>query len=163
VRNAPRASTLNVSRELGRISGPYDALEAGGRAGGRQAHSRPKRIIDNNLPLCRALTKHLSNRRSPRQALLLMGRSPRWKGKLPSHETVYDWIYRSEDTSLKKYLTRPHRYRGRRESPKKPHEMGLMDMIITRPEEVHNRLISGHWEGDSGLRTKQQKLHRYPR
>lgn len=67
------------------------------------------------------------------------------------HETIYNYIYRSEgqEKQLHEYLVRQHRKR-RPWYGRCLYRRGISDRvsISQRPEEINNRSIFGHWETD---------------
>lgn len=139
-----------ISRELSRNSTPqgYRAAAAESEARLKQLRRRcRRRVIDQDLTLQADLAQLLQDRRSPRQALLILRRRNR-RRRLPCIETVYAWLYRLDDQTLKAYLTRPHRHRGRRTVSSTHGRITRMVPLSKRPVEADRRRVVGHWEGD---------------
>ena len=72
------------------------------------------------------------------------------EGRQPiSHESIYAWIYRSEQKKQKmhRFLLRSHATRGRR---KRTHRGQIKERVslAERPPEVLERSQAGHWEAD---------------
>ncbi len=148
-------SKSTISRELKRNSSPeyklYLSHRAHGRAEGRreQASGRPRLKNDR---IASYVMARLKEGWSPE---LIAGRiAIDHPGLSISHEAIYQYIYHpdTEDRQeLIRYLRRAHRKRrskgiGRKERKTKiPNRVS----IELRPPSVENRLLFGHWEGDS--------------
>jgi IS30 family transposase len=66
-----------------------------------------------------------------------------------SHQTIYSYIrHPSRAHLLKKYLRRKGRKPRNRQLDAKRERIKNMKLIGQRPQEVENREIPGHWEGD---------------
>ncbi len=65
------------------------------------------------------------------------------------HETIYRYIYAQEDKNL--FYLLPYKKPRRHRRYQRIHRSKYLDAkrIQTRPEEVNNRQIFGHWEGDT--------------
>jgi IS30 family transposase len=146
-------SISTVGREVYRncADGEYLAVEAHKKASKRQAYSHaPKAKIICNVEMKSLIHAKLSIRWSPKQI-------SQWLLKTHymqvSHETIYQYIYVQTKGELKKELISYLRQRKpRRQSRKLETEKRgtIPDMISIhqRPEEVADRAIPGHWEGD---------------
>lgn len=148
------ASTL--SRELGRQEGAaYAARLAGERYLLRRKSSVRRRRIVEGGELFQSIRDDLVLYRwSPQQiAAKLRSMHPDDPTQRASHETIYAAIYAHPRGGLKKELVealrqhKPTRGLRRTTAAKRtwvPEEL----RIVHRPEEVTQRLIPGHWEGD---------------
>lgn len=89
------------------------------------------------------------------------------------HETIYNYVFNSEDgkkKNLKQYLTRGHRYR-RKWYARRSYRRGIPDRVSLdlRPKRINNRSQFGHWEIDSvegkahkkGIHTFLERKTRY--
>ena len=71
-----------------------------------------------------------------------------------SHESIYSYIYVLPRGALRKSLTqalRKHHIQRRKKGVRKPGKLGAIQNYLSieeRPEEVADRIIPGHWEGD---------------
>jgi len=76
--------------------------------------------------------------------------SGRWKtktGKIISHETIYQFVYKYHPHLVKLHFRRKgKKYQHKR---KEKYQINNRRMIDERPEEVELREIMGHWEGDT--------------
>lgn len=143
-----------ISRELRRNGhkGSYSAIVAGEKAKERR-HRRPRKLF-NNRRLLSYVHGYLKKRWSPEQ---ISGRLARMFGKdsqyFISHEAIYASIYalpRGElRTSLIAALRQSHKSRKPR-SRGKDRRGQIPDLVSIheRPQEVQDRLMPGHWEGD---------------
>ncbi len=148
------ASTL--SRELGRQEHlGYVAGRAGQRYQLNRKRSIRRRKIVEGTELFQSIRDDLVLYRwSPQQiAAKLRGMHPDDPSQRASHETIYAAIYAHPRGGLKKELVdalrqhKPRRGLRRTTAAKRswvPEEL----RIVNRPEEVAERLIPGHWEGD---------------
>jgi IS30 family transposase len=145
-----------VSREIkrGRLaSGRYSATH--GQAVAREHAERPKACkLAPGTALHDRVQADLQLRYSPEQ---IAGRLRRDFPDDPEmwvhHETIYQALYVQSRGALKRDLTaglrtgrirrKPHRKTGERRG-----RIPGMVMIADRPEEVAERLVPGHWEGD---------------
>lgn len=156
VAQAIQRAPSTVSRELTRQhTSPitYRAVPAHQRAQ-RRAHQRRKPRTLMVHPRLRAAVLHLlAQRWSPEQiAHGLPQRYPDDPTMRISHEAIYTYLYVLPRGALKRelarYLRRRHRFR-------RPHKVRLSSRPIQdlvsideRPEEVADRTVPGHWEGD---------------
>jgi IS30 family transposase len=145
-----------VSREISRgrlSSGGYSAKH--GQAVARGNAERPKECkLAPGTALHDRVQADLRLRYSPEQ---IAGRLRRDFPEDPEmwvhHETIYQALYIQSRGALKRELTtglrtgrirrKPHRKTGERRG-----QIPDMVMIADRPEEVAERLVPGHWEGD---------------
>lgn len=146
-----------VSREVGRHGGrrQYRALKAHRRAG-RWARRPKEGKLAENPHLARAVIAGLERHWSPQQiAARLRMEHPSDPSKQVSHETIYRALYVQGRGALRKELTRALRTGRARRRPKGPNpgrgKCGMIkDMVLIseRPQEVEDRAVPGHWEGD---------------
>lgn len=149
-------SPSTLSRELRRQEGcAYAAAQAAQRCRLRRKSSVRKRKIIEGGALFQRIRDHLVLYRwSPQQiAAKLRDMHPDDPTQRVSHETIYASIYAHPRGGLKKELvealrqSKPTRGRRRTTAAKRtwvPEEL----RIVHRPEEVQQRLVPGHWEGD---------------
>ena len=146
-----------VSREVRRCTSTpsviYRAVTGQGLA--RWNARRPKtRIIDTNSDLHTAVVAGLKKRWSPEQiSNKLRCDYPNDEDMRVSPETIYTWFYLLPKGELKTQLLKALR-RGRvnrvaraRIPSKRVHITGMVS-IDERPDEVADRKVPGHWEGD---------------
>ncbi len=145
-----------VSRELARHHASpvtYRAVRAHQRAQ-RWAHRpRKPRKLAVQSRLRRAVFTLLAQRWSPEQiARGLLQRYPAEPTMRISHEAIYTYLYVLPRGTLKRELTRYLRQRHRFRRPHKvrliPRPIQDIVSIETRPAEVADRTVPGHWEGD---------------
>ena len=145
----PASAATAQSRRWG--NGMYLARKADLRA--RQLHQKPRvqRKLVPGTSLWESVLGHLRRRLSPAQIASTLARMP--TPVRISHETLYATFYampRGElRASVLKLLRRKRPHRGAR-SPER-HQRPFLDamtLIDQRPEEVDQRLVPGHWEGD---------------
>ncbi|SQI25701.1 transposase for insertion sequence element [Corynebacterium renale] len=161
-------SASSIAREIRRnrsAEGPYRAETAQLKACARRLRPKlPKLLADKRLweYVCNGLRAQWS----PEQiAHRLPVDFPDDKDMRISHETIYDAFYLQSKGKLSELgLTLP---RGRKKRKKRlprvdtPTQQRFVDdmiMIDERPEEVAERILPGHWEGDLilGKITNQQ-------
>lgn len=145
----PSSESTPQSRRWG--NGMYLARTADRRAGRLHRKPRVQRKLVPATPLWDIVLSHLRRRLSPAQIASTLARMP-----VPvriSHETIYATFYampRGElRASVLKLLRRKRPQRGAR-SPER-HQRAFLDamtLIDQRPEEVDQRIVPGHWEGD---------------
>lgn len=155
-RNLTRA-TSTVSREINRNGGlsKYRAVAADKRAWMKA--KRPKTCKLNDAANLRAIVSDkLASKWSPEQvAGWLKQTYPKASAMHISHETLYKTLFIQSRGALKKELLRQLRtQRVMRQSKhfntKGNARGGIIDAVSIhdRPEEVNDRIIPGHWEGD---------------
>lgn len=164
------ASLREISRRLGRsVSTVSDEVRRNGHAEAgyvaihaqHQAEVR-KAEAGQRHPLKDAETyaivhDQLRQGRSPEQ---IAGRLAKERGKsVLHHETIYAFIYAQENAEkrLWEYLPRKQTKR-RRQTGRSVHRSRIPQRVSIheRPEDVNDRSIFGHWEGD----TVEGKAHR---
>jgi len=149
-----------ISREIKRDRGKtgYRAFSASRRAPASASSRRKgKRKLTKNQQLATYVMDKLIQRGSPQEI------SQRLKieyavdmGMQISHESIYQYIYVLPRGELKrtliKALRQEHKYRRKRKKGAKTEEtrgkIANMLAIEERPEEVADRAVPGHWEGD---------------
>ena len=150
-----QAST--ISREIRRCTTTnrwttYRAVTGEGRA--RWLARRPKlRSLDSNIELREYVIAKLKQTWSPQQiSKRLVSDYPENENMRISHETIYTWFYLLPKGELKAELLQGLR-RGRTKRvahtriPKTGPIAGMVS-IDERPDEVDERKVPGHWEGD---------------
>ena len=159
-----------IGRELRRNrwkAGVYVAIHAQGLADAREkkvAHNKPSL---KNKKVYAYVTSHLRQGWSPDQiAGRLKKDHPNDSDWHICHETIYEWIYSQPKNTEGLYW---YEYLRRKQKKRKPqtgrsvHKSHIPDRvsISLRPEEINNRSVFGHWEGDSieGLRAKKDGVH----
>jgi IS30 family transposase len=152
---APSTVSREITRNASSTSSPRYAADAAERRAWRRA-ARPKPSLLAQRPgLCALVAKKLSLAWSPEQISgWLRVTYPSDPTLRISPETIYRSLYVQARGLLKKELT-AHLRRGRtqrRPVGRKPHARTgvIIDgaSIATRPPEVADRAIPGHWEGD---------------
>lgn len=119
----------------------------------RKTHRRERRL-HQSARLRAWVHRLLGKRWSPKQiAVYLKQRFPETTAMHLSHESIYTYIYLLPRGELKKelqgYLRRHHRVRKRRTGERERRgQIPEMISIEERPEEVADRSVPGHWEGD---------------
>lgn len=155
-------SPSTVSREIKRAAQfgrkeNYRAIWANFRAKRNRKKQGRKRKLDTNEKLKRYVFKKLSLRWSPEQiAIYLTIEYPLDISMRVAKETIYRYIYVQPKGELRrsfiKALRRSHKrrykkdwraniYKGNKSIPN-------LISIEERPEEVKDRIVPGHWEGD---------------
>ena len=133
----------------------YRAVKAQHRAN-RNARKRKlgKRKLNDNPKLWSYLYKKLQKKWSPRQIVEELEKNyPLEMTMRISPEAIYTYLYLLPRGALKKELTsclRHNHKRRHRQSRGLKMERKIEDMlsIEERPQEVEDRIIPGHWEGD---------------
>jgi len=151
LRRAPSTVSREVARNGGR--GRYRAALADRRAW--QAAQRPKRCrLAGRRRLRRAVAAKLARQWSPQQIAGWLGDTfPSDPDMQVSHETIYRSLFVQSRGVLKRelrqHLRRQHRFRQARAAAGQPRSRILDAVSIrTRPAEVADRAVPGHWEGD---------------
>lgn len=150
-------SPSTLSRELHRnraTSLSYRAISAHKRAY-RLAHKRRKPIkLDFHPQLKNRVFKLLAQRWSPQQIAKDLDQCyPNDPTMQISHETLYTYLYVLARGSLKRQLIRYLRQHHSRRRPRnkvrlKTNPIQDIISIEERPQEVADRTVPGHWEGD---------------
>lgn len=146
-------SISTIGREVYRnyAGGEYLAVEAHKKASKRQVYSHaPKAKIISNERMMSLIHAKLSIRWSPKQISQWLLKTHQMQ---VSHETIYQYIYVQTKGELKKELISYLRQRKPRRQSRKleTDKRGTIPEMISihqRPEEVADRAIPGHWEGD---------------
>ena len=131
----------------------YEAERASVRAGQqRQRARRPRKLRDGQW-LWSVVQARLARYWSPQQiARTLRAEHPATPAWHVSHQTIYTAIYAMPRGGLKRCLARW--LRRQRSQPKPRHgperrgRLPDLPSIHTRPSEVEDRILPGHWEGD---------------
>jgi len=145
-------STIRDELKRNCFGGHYVAVHAQAKAEKRVVKSRGRHSLKNSSVYSYVLKK-LRNGWSPEQI------SGRLKLKKPNnpywqihHETIYRFIYADEnkEKALWEYLPRKQKKR-RKKYGRKSQKVRIPDRVSIhdRPIEIENRLVFGHWEGDS--------------
>lgn len=132
----------------------YEPLHAQSRADERKERAwRAKHPLKNKL-VFRYVTKNLVRGWSPDQisGRLKYCKYPDDPSKHICAETIYQFIYQPKYKHLKlwEYLRRGQKKRRVR-SGRKVHKSGIPDRVSIhqRPIEIQERIVAGHWEGDT--------------
>ena len=143
-------------------NGRYKALHATALARRRRKEGKRKSkklLCDKELK--ESLIKGLQKKKSPDQIMgerRLMGKS------FVSVETVYSFIY-SEERNLVSFLRQKKgKYRRRHgtKNRERARELTKKRCIDDRPEEINERIVMGHWEGDTVVgKNKQNGIATY--
>lgn len=148
-----------VSREISRNGGrdTYTALAAQERAIVGRARPKPSKL-DAPSPLRQEVVTHLNCKFSPEQVAGYLKVAYPDDGDMQcSHETIYQALYVQGKSALRHELTVEKALRSGRTSRKPksklPERRGNKSWIgeakiQTRPPEVADRAVPGHWEGD---------------
>jgi IS30 family transposase len=150
-----------ISREISRNSGVsgYRAFSAGRRAQSSvSSRRRGTHRIRHEESLRAFILSGLRNFWSPREIVKrLKMEYPQDKSMRISHEAIYQYIYILPRGSLKKELIKALRQESKYRKKKRkkrgtPEEKRgkIADMlsIEERPQEIADRIVPGHWEGD---------------
>jgi len=147
-----------ISREIKRTvvdKKYYRAAFAHGHA--NRIRRKPKRSckLDTNVPLRTFVLGYLAKNWSPEQiAKRLVIVYPNDMSMRVSHETIYSYIYVLPKGTLKRELIsslrRHHKHRRKNIHNSRRNSGAIQDYlsIEERPQEVADRTIPGHWEGD---------------
>ena len=151
--------TSTISREVSRLRynpRSYRATLAQEVAVRRRKHPKAHKLQTNEQLRLYVEDKLLNEHWSPQQiAARLKLEYPNDMTMRVSHETIYTYVFCLARGSLKKELKaalRQHKYsRGRRPPRGEAHkDSNIPDLVSIeeRPNEVEDRIIPGHWEGD---------------
>lgn len=132
----------------------YEARRANARA--QQRRHRPRRVrkLRQSGALWNLVQAKLSQYFSPQQiALTLRQEHPTDPAWHVSHQTIYTAIYAMPRGGLKRSLARYLRRQRTQRKPLPQHaerrgRLPNLPSIHTRPSEVAERVLPGHWEGD---------------
>jgi len=146
-----------VSREVNRNTkrkSRYSAVKAQNRAEASNKKRGRKKILEINEPLKNYVYEKLKQEWSPEEiAKRIKLDYADDKDMRVSHETIYQHIYCLPKGELKKELMQGLRQERKLRQPRKyahSRKPGIRDIISIseRPEEVKDRVVPGHWEGD---------------
>ncbi len=173
IRNIARRlgrSPSSISEELRRndYQGNYVAIHAQYVAEERKKEARERYPLKNKDTYTYVLLK-LESGWSPEE---IAGRLKRkHKATVICHETIYRFIYQEEnkDKKLWEYLPRKQKKR-KKQTGRDVHKSRIPERISIRqrPEEVNQRKVFGHWEGDTvegkgkrdGIHTEAERVSR---
>ena len=152
-------SVSTVSRELTRNKlvpeDGYDATAAGKTYRARRARCVRRRKLVEGSALYRRVRNLLVYRRwSPQQiAARLRTMNPNDPTQNVSHETIYAAIYAQPRGALKQAMIEALRQEKSARGVRRTSAAGSGFVpdelrIVNRPEEIEQRLVPGHWEGD---------------
>jgi len=135
-----------------RVAGAYIAARADHRARLRAGKPRVPRKLQRHTPLWELVLQQLRRGLSPEQiaSTLALMESP----VQLSYEAIYTALYAMPRGVLRdktlKLLRRGHKGRRLRASAHERRNRAIPDMVLIdqRPEEIDQRLVPGHWEGD---------------
>jgi len=143
-----------ISNEVNYWGTKYDPLKAHWYAQkAASIRNKKKKLIDNRMLYVYVIEK-LKLKWSPEQiSKRIIKEFPSNKDMRISHESIYTYIYLLPRGSLKKeligYLRQQKKSRySRKGNYDKRGKIPDMISIEERPEEVEDRSIAGHWEGD---------------
>lgn len=149
-------SASTISREIARNQqspGYYRAYYAERRWEIKRTKNRKNKKLDTNSTLRSIVFSLLEKKWSPEQiARRLKVLYPNNMIMTISHETIYSYLYVRPRGHLKRKLIaslrRHHLFR--RKNGKSHQQSAIKDFIsiADRPQDVENRFIPGHWEGD---------------
>ena len=148
------AVTREVWSNVKKKKRSYSAYKAHMRAEKiKQTGRRPKKLLAN-LPLQDYVYAKLREKWSPDEiAQRIKIDHPHDRAMRISHETIYRHIYCLPRGELRKELTKALRQERKMRQPRKYahyRKQRIQDLISIseRPQEVKDRIIPGHWEGD---------------
>jgi IS30 family transposase len=146
-------STSSVSREVSANGGRDDYRIWPAHQRARESAKRPKATKLSYAPLAKRVSEDLEKLWSPEEiALRLALEFPQEPRMQLSHETIYQSLYVQGKGELRRELARCLRYghttRQSQGRVKKTGPVTNMVNISQRPQEVEDRAVPGHWEGD---------------
>lgn len=158
-------SSSTISREVwGNVvykRRSYHAIAAQSLAGShRKQQAKPKKL-DTNKTLRDYVYKMLIEKWSPEEiAIRIKLEYPKDSTMQISHETIYQHLYCLPRGSLKKELMKGLRQERKMRQPRKYthyRRQRIQDIISIseRPDEVADRIVPGHWEGDLVMGSKK--------
>ena len=155
-----------VSREVERNGGrrQYRATTADRRAWERACRPKPGKLATRPR-LRRAVDRGLDRRWSPRQISCWLAKNHADDPELQvSHETIYQSLYVQGRGELRQELHRALRTGRATRKPRaraqhrRRSRIPEMVNISERPQEVADRAVPGHWEGDLIVGSKQSYI-----
>lgn len=160
-------SVSTISDEFkkgGQVDGEYVAIRAQHLAEKRKANSYQRHPLKNDW-LYSYVHEKLREGWSPEQIEGRLKKDyPRRKDRHINHETIYQFIYSDEnkDKKLWEYLPRKQKKR-RKQTGRKVHNSRIPHRVSIheRPKSVEEKVVFGHWEGDSieGKRSRKDGIH----
>jgi len=155
-------SVSTISREVTRHGREVRRCGVGYRADGAQAEAirkasiarAPRKLVVGGA-LWNEVLDHLRGGLSPPQiAATLKRMSPRLEPVSISHEMIYQAIYTMPRGELRKEVLSllHHRRQKRRPRSRGKDRRGQIPNMVSiheRPAEIEERLVPGHWEGDT--------------
>ncbi|HSW48141.1 MAG TPA: IS30 family transposase [Candidatus Saccharimonadales bacterium] len=160
-----------ISRELkrNRFGQSYNAIHAQRRAEERKSDAGKRQPLKGSKIYSYVLEK-LKEGWSPEQ---IAGRLElEQEKKIICHETIYRFIYTKalKEDRLWEYLPRKQKHR-RKKYGRKSQRIRIPQRVSIheRPDEINNRLVLGHWEGDTvegkghkdGIHTEVERVSRF--
>ena len=149
-------SHTTISREVKKNSrkGEYSPSRAESCNSWRYKRCGRRRKIDQNIELFEEVFQNIFKKWSPKQISGYL--KEKYNGNLQmqiSHESIYQYIYVKAKGELKKQLLKYLRQKGRKNKNRKlchekKRQIPDLISISQRPEEVEERQVPGHWEGD---------------
>lgn len=162
IAKALNRSASTISRELRRNwhgkLGTYLPDTADRKSQQRKAKGRKRRYVEK-LPEVKAyIDKSLKEGWSPEQ---IAGRMPQDIKRYVNYESIYQYIYSAEGQRQDlRFLLRCRHSNRRTKRGRKAYRgkiPGRIDIDL-RPASVEDRVVFGHWEGDSMLFRKQTQI-----
>lgn len=153
IQRAPSTLSREISRNVTDRQ-LYRAMPSENRAARLTHKKRKPRKLSVNFKLRCTVFKLLAQRWSPEQiAHHLLRCYPNKPDMQISHEAIYTYLYVLPRGSLKKeliaFLRQRHNVRRPRSRKRlKPNPIQDIISIEERPQEVADRTVPGHWEGD---------------
>jgi len=151
---APSTVSREIRRNRDAGTETYHPFRAQRRAAGRRLRPKAGKLV-RNVELRAFVAGHLEQRWSPEQiSAVLPGLFPGRPEMRVVHETIYQALYTQGAGRLHRELAgnlrtgRVRRKRRRRSGERLGRFMAPMVMIGSRPAEVADRGVAGHWEGD---------------
>ena len=150
-----------VRRNHSLISNRYVAITAQRRAEERSIRSRRRHPLKDPVAYSYILEK-LRQGWSPEQ---IAGRLKKESGQaIICHETIYRFIYDSDNQNKRLWEFLPRKQKSRREqNGRSVHKVRIPQRVSIhdRPEEVNSRSQFGHWEGDTveGRKSEGDGIH----
>ena len=148
-------SSSTISRELSRHheKGVYRAIIAQEKVRKKLKATKRSKLEKNPELFNFVYKRMIENKWTPEQvAKRLKILYPKDMKMRISHETIYRYVYVKAKSTLKKELVgslrRKHKNRKSRKTRHKSCPIQDYVSIEQRPQEVQDRLIPGHWEGD---------------
>lgn len=151
-----KRSHTTVARELRRFKTRFEySPSKAERHANKLSPSRGRKPIINTRPevwyeAVQKLVEDLSPEQISKTFKIEYADEPlRWI----SHETIYKYIYATPKGELRKVFTHHlrHKRKSRKDRSQSHDQRGRITdatSISERPEEVNNRTVPGHWEGD---------------